>query len=256
MSEDGKPAGAGAAKVPGRESLLPVLKRRFYVAITVEETGSGFEIRLDDRPLRTPGKTPLRVPTRRLAEALAEEWAGQLSSIDPETMPLTRLVNTAIDGVQGELQAVRDDIAAYAGSDLTCYRAEAPAELVAEQDAAWNPVLAWARERLGANFVIAHGIMPVAQPDGALERIGERLHGEDCWALTALHQMTTLSGSALLALACREGWLEVEDAWRRAHVDEDCQIRMWGEDQEAAERRARRWQDMRAAALLLKLVAR
>lgn len=254
MSENGKEKGAGAAKVPGREPLAGALKRRFYHSVSVVDAEGEFAISLDARLLRTPNKQPLRVPTRKLAEALAQEWARQQANIEPETMPLTRLVNTAIDGVASHLQAVCDDIQAFAGSDLVCYRAEAPAELVAAQDAAWNPVIAWARERLGASFVIAHGVMPVAQPEAALARVGERLAGETSWTLTALHQMTTLSGSALLALACRMGWLEVADAWQRAHVDEDWQIRMWGEDREARERRERRWQDMQAAALLLHLV--
>jgi chaperone required for assembly of F1-ATPase len=228
--------------------------KRFYRDVMVEKDGAGAMLKLDGKPVRTPGKALLALPTHALAEAVAEEWRAQQDRIDPRTMPLTRLANSVIDGVKGREAAVIDDILAHAGSDLLCYRAQGPRGLVESQAKHWDPVLAWARETLGAPLMLAEGVMHVTQPDGSLARLEERLAGRDAFGLAALHVMTQLSGSALLAVAVALGRLTPEEAWQAAHVDEDFQVGQWGEDAEAAERRKRRWADFAAAARMLRLV--
>jgi chaperone required for assembly of F1-ATPase len=229
--------------------------KRFYQAASVDGAGPAFRVLLDGRPVRTPAKRELAVPARALAEALAAEWDAQGERIEPASMPLTRLVNSAIDGVAGREAEVRADIARYAGSDLLCYRAEGPAELVHRQTEAWDPVLAWARETLGARFVLGQGIVPVAQPQTATAAIEGALAGLDAFALAAHHTIVTLTASALLALALARGRLTADETWAAAHVDEDWQIGQWGEDTEAKARRERRWAEMRAASRLLALLA-
>jgi chaperone required for assembly of F1-ATPase len=246
--------GNSDGKVPGREPLQRQLPRRFYSDVSVEESGGGHRILLDGRPVRTPQKAELSVPQAALAEALAEEWREQGEFIDPETMPLTKMVNTALDAVTGREAAVAADIAAFAGSDLTCYRAEHPTELVAMQAKAWGPVLSWAQERLGAEFVLTEGVIPVNQPPEAAQAVADAIAQYDALSLAGLHVMTTLTGSALIALAHAQGRLTAEEAWDAAHVDEDFQISQWGEDQEAMERRARRWAEFQAASRLVGFV--
>ena len=169
-------------------------------------------------------------------------------------MPLTRLANSAIDGVRGREAEVQADIVKYAGSDLLCYRATEPEELVRRQAELWDPVLAWGREALGAHLQVAKGVMPVTQPEAAQQAVARALDGQDAFALAALHVMTTLMGSALLALAHARGRLTAEQAWAAAHVDEDWQIGTWGEDAEAVARRRRRWSEMQAASRMLRLL--
>jgi chaperone required for assembly of F1-ATPase len=228
--------------------------KRFYEAVSVDDAAPPFRVLLDGRPVRTPAKGELAVPTRALAEALAAEWEAQGEHIDPAGMPLTRLVNSAIDGVAGREAEVRADIAKYAGSDLLCYRAEAPAELMRRQAEAWDDVLAWAHAALRARFVLGQGIVPVAQPQTAIAAVEGALAGLDAFALAAHHVIVTLTGSALLALAHGRGRLTAEEAWAAAHVDEDWQIGQWGEDAEAKARRERRWAEMQAASRLLALL--
>jgi chaperone required for assembly of F1-ATPase len=232
------------------------LPKRFYSAVAVVpiEGTSGFRVLLDGKPMRTPAKHHVELPTRALAEAIAGEWAAQGERIYPASMPLTRLANSAIDGVITRQAQVRADIAKYASSDLVCYRAEQPAALVAQQRAAWDPILAWASDTLRARLVVANGIMPATQPAEAIAAIGASLEQHDAFALVAMHVMTTLMGSALLALAHAHGRISAEAAWAAAHVDEDFQISQWGEDSEAKARRARRWAEMAAASRLLALL--
>lgn len=253
MSRSDGEGGDASRKGISREALVAPRPRRFYKIVSVIETADGFGVSLDGRPAKTPGKVALAVRSRRLAELLAGEWAAQGKEILAETMPLTRLVNTAIDGVRGKEAAVRADIVAFSGSDLVCYRAPGPDGLVASQAQAWTPVLEWAAGSLGAHFKTVVGVMHEAQPAAAAECVAHAVADLDALRLTALHQMTTLTGSALLALACLKGAYSVEDAWRAAHVDEDWQISQWGEDAEAAERRQMRWRDMQAASRLLDL---
>jgi chaperone required for assembly of F1-ATPase len=228
--------------------------KRFYRAVSVDAADRGFRVLLDGKPVRTPAQRELALPNKPLAEAVAAEWEAQGERIDPGTMPLTRLVNTALDGVCGREAQVRADIARYAASDLVCYRAEEPAELVRRQAEAWDPIVAWVRAALGANLVVGRGIVPVAQPQTAAEAIERALVGFDAFGLTAHHVMTTLTGSALLALAHGRGCLPAEEAWAAAHIDEDWQIGQWGEDAEARARRDRRWAEMHAASRLLALL--
>ena len=228
-------------KTPGREPLGAKLPRRFYKDVEVIRDGDGYQIALDGRPVKTPKRTPLAVAHAPLAEAMADEWRTQGDLIDPETMPMTKLVNTALDAVTGQEAAVAADIAAFAGSDLICYRAAHPNELVTLQARAWGPLLTWAHQDLGARFVLAEGVMPVAQPNDALEAVAAVISDYDPLSLAGLHVMTTLTGSALIALAHAKGLLTAEEAWAAAHVDEDFQISQWGADSDASARRARRW---------------
>jgi chaperone required for assembly of F1-ATPase len=248
MSDDKPPAA-----LPGKESLAKPLPKRFYKAAVAASRGDGHGVLLDGRPARTPAKAELRLPTRALAEAVAAEWDAQTSHVDPATMPLTRLANTAIDGVARREADVRADIAKFAGSDLLCYRAGGPSELVARQSAAWDPVLEWVAATLGIRLILAEGVMPVHQAPEAMAAVARALEPHRAFALAALHTMTTLTGSALLALAVVARRLSAEEAWAAAHVDEDWQISQWGEDAEAAARRRRRWQEMAAAARLIEL---
>src|SRR5262245_11225802 len=245
MSETGE----AGRKRPGSEPARP-LPKRSYESVTVAEGERGFHVLLDGRPARTPGKAELALPTR----ALAAEWEAQGEQMDPLTMPLTRLANSAIDGVRGREPEVRGDICKYAGSDLLCYRAPGPEELVRRQTEAWDPVLAWVREALGAPLVTGEGIVPVAQPQAVGAAIEKALAGLDAFALTAHHVMTALTGSAVLALAHAGGRLSAEQTWAAAHIDEDWQISQWGWDAEAKARRDRRWAEMQAASRLLELL--
>jgi chaperone required for assembly of F1-ATPase len=246
--------GGGTARGPSREAFVAPRPRRFYKAVAVAPDGESFVLALDGRPVRTPGKNVLSLPTRALADAIAAEWEAQREEILADTMPLTRLANTVIDGVMGKEAAVRADIVAFAGSDLVCYRAGSPEGLVAAQSQAWDPVLAWTRDELGADFLTAEGIMHVTQPEASLARIAQELAGLHAWQITPLHQITTLTGSALIALAHLKGAIALDVGWRAAHVDEDWQILQWGEDAEARMRRDQRWRDIEAASRLLDLI--
>lgn len=246
-----------ATKTPGREPAARPLPRRFYaeVATAPSTTGVGHVIQLDGRPVRTPGRRELSLPTTALATAVAAEWAAQVTLIDPARMPLTRLANTAIDGVADRSVEVAADIASYATSDLLCYRADYPEGLAERQRALWDPCLVWASQTLGVRLEVVNGLMPVAQPADTSPKIAASIVTWDPFKLTAVHVMTTLMGSALLALAVVHGRLTAEAAWEAAHLDEDWQIADWGEDAEAKARRARRWTEMQAAAGLAKLAA-
>lgn len=225
--------------------------KRFYKKVSVRADGDGFAIGLDANTLKTPGRTPFALPVRALAEAVAEEWRGQGTCIDRSTMPLTALANTAIDQVADNADAVRGDIRAFAASDLLCYRAQSPDGLVRRQQTHWDPVLAWSDTALDAPFHLAGGIMPVEQPLPSLDRITVVLAGVEPLPLAAVHMVTTLTGSALLALALTHGRMDAGAVWRAAHVDEDWQIETWGEDAEARARRTGRRLVFDAAALVL-----
>ncbi|MGA2492702.1 MAG: ATP12 family protein [Roseiarcus sp.] len=234
-------------------AMRPPALRRFYKsAEVVAADGGGFAVRLDGRPVRTPGKRPLVAPTRAVAERIAAEWAAQGETIEPMSMPATRLANSAIDGVGEALAATRAAIADYAAADLVCYRAAAPEALVALQAEAYDPVLAWACDALGARFVATVGLAHFAQPEPALVAARAAVEAyADPFAVAALHVTTSLTGSLMIALMTAKGALTPEAAWRAAHVDEDFQIGRWGVDEEAERRRAARWRDFEAAATVL-----
>jgi chaperone required for assembly of F1-ATPase len=226
-------------------------RTRFYAHAGVVDSSGGFAITLDDKPIRTPSGRPLVAPTRTIADGIAAEWNAQKEIIDPLTMPLTRFANSVVDAVVDRVEAVADDIAKYLGSDLLFYRAGHPEALVAREAAAWDPVLFWAADALGAHFILAEGIVHVRQPDPAIAAARGALPA-DPWSVAALHVVTTLTGSALLALALLHGVLDQDQVWAAAHVDEDWNIAQWGVDQEVAARRAARLIDFGAAVSILK----
>jgi chaperone required for assembly of F1-ATPase len=235
-----------------RRLAAPTRQKRFYKAAAMEAEEGGFLLRLDGKRAMTPARNPLAVPHRHLAEAIRAEWAGQGEFIDPSAMPVTRLANSAIDGVAARLAEVRAEVLGYAGTDLLCYRAGEPEGLVLRQREAWDPVLAWAEESFG-RFVLAEGIVHVTQPEATLEALTAAVQAfDDPFRLAGLSLATTLTGSALIALALAEGAIDVDAAWAAAHVDEDWNIAQWGEDAEAMKRRARRFEDFRAAARALR----
>lgn len=224
--------------------------RRFYSEATVGPEADGTRaVLLDGRPIRTPARAHLATPPA-IAEGIAAEWNAQGEHILPVTMPLTRLANTAIDGVARAVDAVKDDIARIAGGDLVLYRADAPEGLVARQREHWDPVVRRAEEMLGLRLILSEGVMPIRQHERLGEMVRARLPSEPL-RLAATHQLTTLMGSAFLTLAVLEGSLPFDAAWRAAHVDEDWNIDAWGEDAEAKARRDLRERDARAAAFVV-----
>ena len=230
----------------------PPLPKRFYKAVGLGADGDLHVVQLDGRTARTPGRSPLGVAERSIAEALAAEWDAQAEHIDPATMPLTRIVNSAIDGVAAKMAETRADIVAYAGNDLLCYRADSPEELVRRQAELWDPLLDWADRSLGARLLTGEGIIPISQPEAAVARFAEALQPFDPLRLTALHVATSLTGSAVIPLALAHREIEGNAAWDAAHVDEDWQARQWGEVDEAGARRRARRRDFDAVVAILR----
>jgi len=243
-----------------RRAVRPALRRRFYETVTIaagesgQEDQAGHAVCLDGKPIRTPGRRTLAAPAPELARALADEWAAQGEYIEPDKMPLTRLANTVIDGVGAAQAQVAAEIRKYLASDLVFYRAESPAPLRARQAQHWDPLLSWARTALGAKFRPATGVVHVEQPAAALNRAGAALP-HDPWRLGAAHVATTLTGSALIALALMHGAVTPEAAWQAAHVDEDWNMEQWGRDEIALKRRGFRFAEFNAAALVLRTLA-
>ncbi len=228
--------------------------KRFWKQAAAAETPEGWGVTLDGRPLRTPGKAALIAPTRALAQALAAEWDAQVEVVDPSSMPLTRSLNTAIDRVSEKHGEVVDVVAAYAGSDLLCYRAPHPEGLARRQAEAWDPLLDWAARAHRARLLCAEGVMHVAQPEEALARLRAAAAAHDPLALVALHELTVLSGSLVIALAVSAGEIPAEDGWARSRLDETWQAEQWGEDAEAAAMAERKRVDFLAARRLLDLM--
>ena len=214
--------------------------RRFWTTANAVPAPGGFAVQLDARPVRTPLKAPLVLPTQALAEAVAAEWQAQAGRVDPETMPFTRTANSAIDKVAPQQDAVAAMLASYGGSDLLCYRAEGPDDLVARQAEAWDPILDWAAQRLGARLLVTTGVMHVDQPGESLAGLYQRVSGLDPFQLSAFHDLVALSGSLVLALAVTQKRLTADAAWALSRIDEDWQISLWGEDEEAADITARK----------------
>jgi chaperone required for assembly of F1-ATPase len=243
-----QPDNAAAA---ARRAMRPALRRRFYDSVGTVADAGGHAVRLDGKPARTPAGGVLAAPSAALAQALAAEWDAQRELIDPARMPLTRLANSIIDGVSDRPGPVAAEIEKYLASDLVCYRAAAPSGLVERQARHWDPILAWARETLGAPLRAAAGVVHIAQDQDALARARGAIPREP-WRLGALNAATTLTGSALIALALARGRLSVDEAWEAAHVDEDWNMEQWGRDAAALERRAFRFAEFDAAAMVLR----
>jgi chaperone required for assembly of F1-ATPase len=233
-----------------RRTTRGARRKRFYAKAGVVETPDGFAVTLDDKPVRTPSGRALAAPIPEIADAIAAEWDAQTEFIDPLTMPFTRFANSVIDAVVERVDAVADDVAKYLGSDLLFYRAGHPEALVAREAAIWDPVVFWAADTLGAHFILAEGIVHVRQPEPAIAAARAVFPG-DPWSIAALHVVTTVTGSALLALALLHGELDADHVWAAAHVDEDWNIEKWGIDEEVAARRAARLVDFCAAARIL-----
>jgi chaperone required for assembly of F1-ATPase len=226
-------------------------RKRFYAKAGIVQSPDGFAITLDGKPVRTPSGRPLTAPAAGIVEAIAAEWDAQREIIDPLTMPLTRFANSVVDAVVDRVGLVADDVAKYFRSDLLCYRAGHPEALVAREARLWDPVLFWAADMLGAHFILGEGIVHVRQPDSAVAAARAALP-DDPWSIAAVHVITTLTGSALLALALLRGAISQDQVWAAAHVDEDWNIDQWGVDEEVAARRAARLVDFEAAAFVLK----
>ncbi|MXU66413.1 ATP12 family chaperone protein [Oceanomicrobium pacificus] len=227
--------------------------KKFWTDVSVDAGGSDFGIRLDARPVRTPGKAELRVPSRALAEAIADEWAAVEEKIDPRALPFTRAANSAIDTVTPHFREVADELAAYGGSDLLCYRATDPNGLVVAQAKGWDPLLERAAEAFGARLTVTSGVVPVDQPADALAALRARLDRLDPFELTAVHALVSLSGSLVIGLLVAGGQLDAEEGWDLSRIDEAWQERAWGVDAEAAEAAAVKRADFLRAATLLDL---
>ena len=227
--------------------------KRFWKAASVQATEGGWTVLLDTRPVKTPAKRPLVLPTEGLARLIAEEWDAQEGKIDPNAMPATRMANSALDKVAPMVPAVADHLAEYGGSDLLCYRAARPAELVRRHAQAWDPLLDWAEQALGARLTVTVGVMHVPQPAPALSALRGQLDDFTPFHLAAFHDLVAISGSLILALAVAKSRLTPDEAWTLARIDEVFQAEEWGEDEEAAEVAALKRADFLSAARFFSL---
>ena len=230
------------------------MPKRFYKTVTIKGDTPAFSITLDGRPVKTPMKLPLLLPTRALAEGIAAEWERQEERINPFDMPLTRLANAAIDRVRGKRDDVVGMICEHGEHDLLCYRADKPPAFAVLQAKTWDPLLAWAEDQLGERFAIAEGVMPVEQPGRTLAALRQRFSYHGDFQLAALSNIASLTGSAILALAMATGHLTEEEAWRAATLDEDWNRHHWGADAEAEAKLAQRKREFDSAARMLELL--
>ncbi|MHA3841598.1 ATP12 family chaperone protein [Sphingomonas aestuarii] len=227
--------------------------KRFWKEVSVEPAQGAWEIRLDGRPVRTPGRVPLALPSRAMADAIADEWRAVADDIDPRAMPLTGLANAAIDRIAPDTRAFASGLARYGESDLLCYRSDHPALLRERQDRLWDAPLDWARARYDVHFEIVTGIMHRDQPQATLARLADAITARDAFELAALNQVVTITGSLVLALALAERALDADAVWQAANLDEDWQIEQWGEDSFATQARAVRQADYDSAVRFLGL---
>jgi chaperone required for assembly of F1-ATPase len=228
------------------------LPKRFYKNVGVAPVDGGFVVTLDGRQVRTPGaKIPVIVPAASIATAMAEEWAAQGEFVDPATMPMVRLINSGIESGEGMVQAFRDEVIKFAGTDLLLYRADTPKELVDQQEEHWDSALVAVARHFGVSFQPTIGILHQVQPKATLDRLAEALDGQGLLSLTALVSITGITGSGVLAIGLLQQLLTAEQVWDAAHVDEDYQISQWGEDEEASERRAKRRVDFDTAVFVV-----
>ena len=228
--------------------------KRFWKAADVVERDGGWGVELDGKPLRTPARDPLTVPTKALADAVAGEWNGVEEKIDPRSLPLTGLANAAIDRVAPNKQEFADGLARYAEADLACYRAEDPAGLIERQAEHWDPLLGWGQRRFDVDFKTTNGVVHVAQPQATVDRLAHAISTLDPFRLAGLSPLVTIGGSLLAALGVLEGAFTPEQAWEAVSVDDRWQLEQWGSDAEAeAALASRRW-DFLAAARFLELL--
>lgn len=230
------------------------LPKRFYKDAAVVEQDGGYAVGLDGRVPRTPGMKHVVVPSAALAEVMAAEWAAQGEFIDPESMPMVRLVNSAVEAGEGTMPALRAEIVKYAGNDLLLYRADGPEALVTRQEEIWDDALVKLARRFGVSFQPTIGVVHQPQPASTLARLTHALEGEALLPLTAMNALMSITGSGLLAIALRHGLLSPEQVWLAAHVDEDHNISLWGEVEEITTRRAQRRREFDAAVRLLDLI--
>jgi chaperone required for assembly of F1-ATPase len=243
--------GYGRAQKHARADELP---RRFYKETGVAAVEGGFTVTLDGRPTRTPGRVPVVVPSEALARLMAGEWAGQGERIDAETMPTVRLVNSAIESGEERLPVFRAEVVKYAAGDLMLYRADTPAELVREEEVAWDKALVALARHFGVAFQPTIGIVHQPQPAPTLERLAAALVEEPLLPMTTLVSITSLTGSGLLAIGLRQGLFTADEVWTAAHVDEDYNMRLWGAMDEAVLRRSKRRREFDAAVKVLELL--
>lgn len=228
--------------------------KRFYSRASAVPADGGFAVLLDGRPVKTPARRTLAVPTQALAEAIAGEWNAQGEEIDPRAMPLTGLANAAIDRVAPDPSAFAASLARYGESDLLCYRAEAPEPLVRLQSATWDPLLRWARARFDVDFEIASGVMHRPQPERTLEQLARAVAARDPFRLAALSPLVTIAGSLIVALAVAEREVGLDEAWAAATLDETWQAEQWGVDPLAAAALEARRREFDSACLFLSLL--
>lgn len=230
--------------------------KRFWTEVTVAEEAGGYSVRLDLRPVRTPGKSPLVVPTLALAEAIASEWARQERDVNPRSMPFTRLTNSVIDTVIPQFDEVAGIVSDYAQTDLLCYRAEGPAELVDRQATTWDPLIDWAADRYLARLRVTAGVIPISQSNEDIARLDTAVRTFGAFELAALYELVTLSGSLLIGLAVSERRLNPPDAWAASRIDEEWQIRQWGRDREAEAASQRKYEAFLQSCKFLELQCR
>ncbi|QLC25797.1 ATPase [Parasphingopyxis algicola] len=228
--------------------------KRFYDNADAKRTSDGWAIALDDRPVKTPGRKPLAVPARKLADAIAAEWAGQEEKIDPAAMPLTGFANAAIDRVAPHRADFAAELAQYGETDLLCYRADSPAELVANQCAAWDPLLDWAQKRFDIGFETTTGIVHRPQPDATVERLKAATEAFGPFHLAGLSPLVRIGGSLVAALALAENAFDEDTVWTATRIDEDWQAGQWGEDEEAIAARDARRREFSAGMRFLRLL--
>lgn len=226
--------------------------KRFWRDVTIEQGGV---VALDGKPVRTPARVPLALPFPALAEAIAVEWRDVEGEIDPRAMPLTGLANAAIDRIAPDPTSFAKGLAVFGESDLLCYRADAPPDLVVRQAALWEPLLAWGRGRYDVHFTVATGIMHQPQPAATILRLGEAIAARTAWELAGLAPIVTISGSLVAALALIENAIDLEALWQASELDEEWQAEQWGRDDLSLAARDARRRDMTAAARFLTLIS-
>ena len=229
--------------------------KRFWKEVSVEPEGDGWGIRLDGRPVKTPARAPLTIPTEQLAGAIADEWRAVEEAIDPRAMPLTGLANAAIDRVAPHQEAFAQGLARYAEADLACYRAEGPRGLVERQEQEWNRLLAWARQRYDVDFATTSGVVHVEQPPATVERLNHAVAALDPFRLAGLSPLVRVGGSLIAALAVLEKAVTPDQAWDAVSIDERWQLEQWGADPEAEAALENRRRDFFAAARFLELLS-